>query len=692
MDGTLINANQRAVTMLDYPSLAELKKATFRDVIDPTSIPEAENVLERMLAGEQIKPYERRFYKFDKTVFPAEVNVQLIRDSFNEPVYVQSIVRDITKRKKRQKQLLLKEMHSRMIFEHSPIAMWEEDLSAVKPYMESWNTDSYSAYFDSHPEQVFECMKRLKITNVNQQTLEIMGVPDIASLGRMLYKQADDEPTTYVLVRQQLRLFAEGKTQFQLSGNIFSNDGEPLSILLDVKIYPGYEATWERVLVTMTNITKLKKAENELTRSHTVITQFQDYLTHLHHLIVELGKIDTLDKLYKHAVMAALSEFGFSRAALFITDNEANLLRGTYGTSPDGDIRAEHDYSEPLNEADWFDEIIESPNRVKLWENADLLEYGDTLAKGWKAAAALWSGDEILGYIVVDNHLKAKPPRSYELDLLSLFSGQLGNLIARRGRILKLQESQQLLDSTFASLNDAILFLDEETGVVLDCNYATERMFGYSRDELLGAFPKFADITTIVDEFSGVYILASLFTNSFTNDYFELKTKDGNTIYADIHLIPLETPHKKVGYRWVMVVRNMTDRKKMEQKSVYLAIEQERVVALQQLITNLTHDVATPLSTIRTSLYIMGRVKDELRRQEKMVKIKTQLDIMEKTLQSVTEMSRVDILSANDLERSPISLDNLLKDLRAEWQTHAQGKQQTLNLILPPKSVSRRSG
>jgi len=75
------------------------------------------------LEGKSFPIYERIFRKKDGTEFPVEINVALVRDAANKPLFIQSIVRDITERKKsegqikaslREKEVMLKEIHHRV--------------------------------------------------------------------------------------------------------------------------------------------------------------------------------------------------------------------------------------------------------------------------------------------------------------------------------------------------------------------------------------------------------------------------------------------------------------------------------------------------------------------------------------------------------------------------------------------------
>jgi len=101
--GNHILANQRAADMLGY-TLAEIQKLSFRDT--SAEITQSENLMKRLLADEQIPPYERLFRKKNGQSFPVEINVELVRDSNGNPKYIQSVVRDITERRQAEEEIV----------------------------------------------------------------------------------------------------------------------------------------------------------------------------------------------------------------------------------------------------------------------------------------------------------------------------------------------------------------------------------------------------------------------------------------------------------------------------------------------------------------------------------------------------------------------------------------------------------
>jgi PAS domain S-box-containing protein len=122
LEGGLVDANKKAADMLGY-NRKEILEKSFKDIVASSDLSDATEKLKGLLKNESIPMYERFFTKKDRTEFPVEINVSLIRDSRNKPRLIQSIVRDVTERKKaeekikaslKEKEVMLKEIHHRV--------------------------------------------------------------------------------------------------------------------------------------------------------------------------------------------------------------------------------------------------------------------------------------------------------------------------------------------------------------------------------------------------------------------------------------------------------------------------------------------------------------------------------------------------------------------------------------------------
>lgn len=106
IEGYYIHVNDWGAEITGYTRQELLDGMHFSDVILPEELLKAHNVFERLLRGEHVPPYERRMRRKDGQVLAVEINIQLIRDQDGLPVAIQSLVRDLSERKKREAQTI----------------------------------------------------------------------------------------------------------------------------------------------------------------------------------------------------------------------------------------------------------------------------------------------------------------------------------------------------------------------------------------------------------------------------------------------------------------------------------------------------------------------------------------------------------------------------------------------------------
>jgi len=170
------------------------------------------------------------------------------------------------------------EAQYRSIFEDSPISLREEDFSGVKQIIDRLQVEGVSdflAYFDEHPETLSDCVRAVKVLNVNQNTLELFGTDSKERLYLGLAGVFTDK--SLVPFKQQLVAFAEGQVHFECETIQQTVTGEKLWVGTSISIAPGYEKSWKKVFVSIIDISDRKKTEAELTQ----------YREHLEELVSE---------------------------------------------------------------------------------------------------------------------------------------------------------------------------------------------------------------------------------------------------------------------------------------------------------------------------------------------------------------------------------------------------------------------
>src|SRR5512138_2773680 len=66
--------------------------------------------------------------------------------------------------------------HFESLFEYAPISLWEEDYSEVKTFFDGLRergVEDLAQFFDSHPEEVENSIRRIRVIRVNRATLDM---------------------------------------------------------------------------------------------------------------------------------------------------------------------------------------------------------------------------------------------------------------------------------------------------------------------------------------------------------------------------------------------------------------------------------------------------------------------------------------------------------------------------------------
>ncbi|MCD4671204.1 MAG: PAS domain S-box protein [Anaerolineaceae bacterium] len=270
MQGEVVEANPTALYILglsDKPSSSKLNMLKLPGVVEA----QLDLPLQAVLEESRPQALSTWYVPFEEQEFFLRLHIVPQFNMKHEQIGAIVLLEDLTERKRTEDIIKAQALQFRSLFEDSPTALWEEDFSEVKNYLDGLQESGvkdFRKYLEKHPEAVLQCMKKIKVINVNQATLEMACSTSKEEVYKKLTTilQSESVPA----FREEIIALSEGALRFDTESDQRNLKGEVIHTAWRLHIAPGYEDTWGKVFVSVIDITERKKMEERLRQAKEV--------------------------------------------------------------------------------------------------------------------------------------------------------------------------------------------------------------------------------------------------------------------------------------------------------------------------------------------------------------------------------------------------------------------------------------
>ncbi|MFW5898461.1 MAG: PAS domain S-box protein, partial [Candidatus Saliniplasma sp.] len=463
--------------------------------------------------GEEIKKHmgEYDFYftidyeKKSGEVFPGETKVFYLRDDQGEISGFIGVIRDITERKRREKELREERNFIEQIAETSPVCITKVDRDG-------------------------------NITYANERAEDVLGLSKSEIKGRTYYdvdwKITDYEEKPFPKEELPFDLVKEkGELVYDVRHAIEWPGGERK--LLSINAAPLYdeEGEFDGVVATIDDVTEEVEKERELEETKNWLYEI------IHEASVPTFVIDKDHKITD-----------WNRACEELTGLTGEEMVGT-----DEPWKAFYDDDRPV----LADMVLEDASLEEIERY-----YGEKVKESSLIHGA-YDGEDLFEMKGEDIwiYFTASPIKDSEGNIIGAIE-TLQDTTERKEKEEKLKESEQRYRRLFETAQDGMIIIDAASGEIIDANPFIKDMLGYSLDELRGK--KLWEIGTFKDIVENKEKFDKLREEEYVRyEHLPLETKDGEE-----KSVEFVSNLYMVGDEEIIQcnIRDITERKEMEKK------------------------------------------------------------------------------------------------------------------------------
>ncbi len=186
--------------------------------------------------------------------------------------------------------------------------------------------------------------------------------------------------------------------------------------------------------------------------------KFTESLILLQNINLQLSNADSLDQLHREAVECLRNPLNYDRSALFLLNPLSSTMNPTYGTDEQGNTTDEHSHVYDMHKMSplFMHTCLHTQEYFIVLEDVPLFSDQNVVGYGWNAMLVLRDGNNLLGWIALDNLINKRPITAYDKELLRSFAYMFSQILVRK----RAEESLKMLYNCSEKLSAAKTELD----------------------------------------------------------------------------------------------------------------------------------------------------------------------------------------------------------------------------------------
>ena len=528
-----------------------------------------------------------------------EVTISPVKNDAGKIINYLAIKKDISTLKENEKRLIeqneelhllsseLQEKNSLLfnsknkfknLFDKSPVSIWEQDFSEAIALLnkKKAETGDIETYLHDNPEFVMKCVSKIKVLNVNDITLELIGVKNVEELRSHLRRTNTKE--VFNELKNELISIALGKKDYFGETKFRRTDGTILHTIVKSTMIDDNGGN----IASIINITERKKAEEELMSLNKELEAIKNkalegeesYKT-LFKSIGDAIYIQDYEAKFIDVNSSVLNMYGYSKedfignTPLFLSAPDMNDMSAVFES---------------------FDKVKQGTSQVfEFWGKR---KNGEIFPKTVEQYKGTYFGQDVV--ITVARDISNQFKTQQELIIAKEKAEENEKQIIKAKGVVEI--SEKAYKDVVETSSDLISVVDRK-GKILFINHASKKFYGLPPKECLGKLA-FEFILPEDKEYTQTKFIE--WVNS-ENDNFHLENRQINAtgeIFDVEWNINIERKGKEV-IKITSIGRDITEQN-ITQQELIIAKEkaEENEVLKSAFLANMSHEIRTPMNSI----------------------------------------------------------------------------------------------